>query len=316
MAKDEFDFYSKTSIKSYNLNESMRYQLQMLDQLDVFTRKHCENVANITCRLCEYLHCSKDFIVYCTTCAYLHDLGKLFIPASVLQFPGRLSEEQIKIMRTHTTLGYEMCMKDPKLRKYAAGTIYHHEGLDGSGYPKGLKKKDIPIEGQIIRVADEYDAIVSKRQYKSHIDISETLKILVGDALPLIGHKYGKINKKVLKALFKVVIDDVEFEIYQVEKYVESLKEDISRMQEVVGLKKHMDKTKSQKKKDYYLEGIKLLTKKGETAENCEEAIINYQDALKSKREALKKLHSEIGKIKALRFTLLFRRHQFPKKKS
>ncbi len=316
MAKDEFDFYSKTSIKSYNLNESMRYQLAMLDQLDVFTRTHCENVANITCRLCEYLHCSKDFTVYCTTCAYLHDLGKLFIPPSVLQFPGRLSEEQFKIMRTHTTLGYEMCMKDPKLRKYAAGTIYHHEGLDGSGYPKGLTKKDIPIEGQIIRVADEYDAIVSKRQYKSHIDISDTLKTLVDDALPLIGHKYGKINKTVLKALFKVVIDDVEFEIYQVERYVDSLKEDISRMQEVVGFKKHMDKTKSQKKKDYYLEGIKLLTKKGETAENCEEAIINYQDALKLKKEALKKLHSEIRKIKTLRFTLLFRKYQIPKKKN
>lgn len=304
MAKDEFDFYSKTSLKSYNLNESMRYQLAMLDQLDVFTRTHCENVANITCRLCEYLKCSTDFTVYCTTCAYLHDLGKLFIPPSVLQHPGKLSEEQFKIMRTHTTLGYEMCMKDPKLRKYSAGTIYHHEGLDGSGYPKGLKKKDIPIEGQIIRVADEYDAIVSKRQYKSHIDISDTLKILVEDAKPSKGFGYGKINKTVLKALFKVVIDDVEFEIYQVEKYIDALDEDISRLKEVINFKHHMDKAKSQKKKDFYAEGIKILTKKGETAENCESAIEDYRNSLKIKKQSLKKLHSEIRKIKMLKLTI------------
>lgn len=116
----DFDFYSKTSLKSYNLNETMRYQLTMLDQLDVFTRKHCENVANITCRLCEYLRCSTDFTVYCTICAYLHDLGKLFIPPSVLQKNGPLTDEEYKTMKTHTTLGYDMCMKDPKLRKYAA----------------------------------------------------------------------------------------------------------------------------------------------------------------------------------------------------
>ncbi len=75
-------------------------------------------------------------------------------------------------------------MKDLQLRPYAAGAIYHHEGLDGSGYPKGLTKKDIPIEGQIIRVADEYDAIVSKRQYKSHVDISDTLAMLIEDTTP------------------------------------------------------------------------------------------------------------------------------------
>ncbi len=55
-----------------------------------------------------------------------------------------------------------MCMDDLKLRPYAAGPLYHHEALNGSGYPNGLVKKDIPYEGQIIRVADEYDAIVSK----------------------------------------------------------------------------------------------------------------------------------------------------------
>ena len=83
--KNELDFYSQKNLKSYNLDEKMRYQLSMLDSLDPFTRQHSENVANITCRLCEYLHINVDFTVYCTICAYLHDIGKMFIPSSILQ---------------------------------------------------------------------------------------------------------------------------------------------------------------------------------------------------------------------------------------
>ena len=168
MKKELFDFYDRTSLKSYNLDKTMQDQLNALGSLDVFTRKHSENVAAITCRLCEYLHCSKGFTEYCTICAYLHDIGKIFIPAEILQKPAKLTDEEYEVIKTHTTIGYEMCMKDLKLRPYSAGPLYHHEALNGTGYPRGLSKKDIPYEGQIIRVADEYDAIVSKRQYKSH----------------------------------------------------------------------------------------------------------------------------------------------------
>ena len=141
MKHETFDFYDKTSLKSYNLNSSMRYQLNMLDSLDVFTRQHCENVASITCRLCEYLHCSKGFTEYCTICAYLHDVGKMFIPQKILQKPGKLTDEEYEVMKTHTTIGYNMCMKDLKLRPYAAGAKYHHEALNGTGYPNRSHKK-------------------------------------------------------------------------------------------------------------------------------------------------------------------------------
>ena len=133
--KHELNFYNKTSLKSYDLDKAMRYQLNMLDSLDVFTRKHSENVANITCRLCEYMHLSKNFTVYCTICAYLHDIGKMFIPPSILQKNGPLTDEEYEIMKTHTTIGYEMCFKDLKLRPYIAGPLYHHESLNGSRIP-------------------------------------------------------------------------------------------------------------------------------------------------------------------------------------
>ena len=85
----EFDFYDKTNLKSYNLNESMRYQLDMLDRLDVFTRKHCENVASLTCRLCEYLHCNKNFTD--------HKLHELAFKVSVNFYFVSLQEIMIKM---------------------------------------------------------------------------------------------------------------------------------------------------------------------------------------------------------------------------
>ena len=240
--KETFDFYNSTSIKSYNLDETIRYQLKMLDGLDAFTRRHSENVANITCRLCENLGLDKGFTIYCTTCAYIHDLGKMFIPPSVLQKPSKLTDEEYEIMKTHTSIGYKMCMNDLKLRPYAAGTLYHHEALDGTGYPHGVVGNKIPYEAQIIRVADEFEAITAKRQYKSHIGIVDALNILIEHARPtpikdstdlkkrFFNPHVGKIDPKILKQLFKVVIDDTEYEIVARTDYVDFLQKEIKRV--------------------------------------------------------------------------------------
>lgn len=312
--KEVFDFYDKTSLKSYNLDQSMRYQLNMLDNLDAFTRVHCENVASLTCRICEYLHCSKDFTEYCTICAYLHDIGKLFVPPEILQKPGKLTDEEYEIMKTHTTMGHKMCMKDLKLRPYAAGALYHHEALNGSGYPQGLTKKKIPYEGQIIRVADEYDAIVSKRQYKSHVGISDTLKILVenskpnkelakSSALSVLSEeaRLGKINPAILKVLFKVVIDDIEYEIYSTQTYINDIKADLKRLNLMMKYKKKMDKSKSKKTKNYYLEGIKMLFRSGETIEICEQVYADHKQALVTRQTVINNLYKEIKNIKKLK---------------
>ncbi len=291
----EFNFYDKTNLKSYNLNESMRYQLNMLDSLDVFTRKHCENVANLTCRLCEYLHCNKNFTEYCIICAYLHDIGKLFIPPEILQKPGKLTDEEYETMKTHTTLGYQVCMKDLKLRPYAAGAIYHHEALNGTGYPRGLTKKEIPYEGQIIRVADEYDAIVSKRQYKSHIGISDTLKILIENC------QAGKNNPLIVKKLFKVVIDDIEYEITCTQEYVDELHEEVKRFEQIEKYKEKMQKAKKEKDKNYYYEGMKMLFKNNETLDNYLSIYEEYKNAYESRKAIIDNLYQEIKIIKKLK---------------
>ena len=316
MFSETFDFYDRTSLKAYNLDESMRYQLNMLDRLDAFTRKHSENVANLTCRLCQKLHCQKGFIEYCTICAYLHDIGKLFIPPEILQKPGKLTEEEYEIMKKHTTLGYKMCMEDLKLRPYAAGPLYHHEALNGTGYPKGLTKKDIPYEGQIIRVADEYDAIVSKRQYKSHVGISDTLKILIEDSKPdptadfsksaALSEmkelsKLGKTNPVIVRQLFKIVIEDIEYEIFLTMSYIDELKAELKRLAQVEKYETSMNKAKSQRKKNYYLEGMKILLRGEETPENFHSFYDQYKNAYETRKKIIDNLYHEIKIIKKLR---------------
>lgn len=332
---EEFDFYDRTALKSYNLNKTMRYQLSILDSLDAFTRKHSENVANLTCRICEYLHLDKGFTIYCTTCAYLHDIGKTFIPPSVLQKQGALTDEEYEVMKRHTTIGSKMCMEDLQLRPYYAGALYHHEGLDGSGYPKGLIGDEIPYEAQIIRVADEFDAITSKRQYKTHIGTVDTLKILIENSRPIgplkkeIGTKrvykeqafekregensvidkikrteartkYGKIDKKILKALIKVIIDDTEAEIAARIDYVDFLKEEIKRIESAVKYYKKMAISKLPSSKDYYRAIAQSYLRPYENVDALPNILQELKDAFKSRQKNITDLFKEVKQIKRL----------------
>lgn len=313
MKNEKIDFYSSTNLKSYNLDSIMKYQLSMLDRLDVFTRRHSENVANLVCRICEYLHCKKVFTIHATICAYLHDIGKLFIPTEILNKPGQLTAEEYEIMKKHTTFGYEMCMKDLKLRPYSDGPLYHHEALNGTGYPSGLTKKDIPYVAQIIRVADEYDAIVTKRQYTTHVNISETLKELIKDARPVDylktvaldalkeNYKVGKINAKALKALFKVVIDDTLYEISCVMEYIDFLNDQIERLEKIEKYDMKRKKAKKEKEQDYYQEGMRMLFSQGETFDNYEQVLAEYREAVILRQDIKEKLQQEIKIIKKLR---------------
>ncbi len=313
MNNEKIDFYSSTNLKSYNLDDIMKYQLSMLDRLDVFTRRHSENVANLVCRICEYLHCKKYFTIHATICGYLHDIGKLFIPPEILNKPGSLTDEEYEVIKTHTTLGYEMCMKDLKLRPYAEGPLYHHEALNGTGYPQGLTKDDIPYVAQIIRVADEYDAIVTKRQYTTHINISETLRELIHDARPTDymktvaldslkqNYKVGKINSKALKALFKVVIDDTLYEISCVMDYIKYLKEQVKRLEEIQKYDIKSQKAKKDKEKEYYREGMQMLFQSGEDFDNYEQVLSEYRQAIITREDIKTKLYNEIDIIKKLK---------------
>lgn len=313
MKNYSFDFYNAANLKAYNLNDTMRYQLSILDRMDPITKKHSESVANLVCRICEYLGFNWQATIHSTMNAYLHDVGKLAIPPEIINKPGKLNEEEFAIMKSHTLKGHAICMKDINLRPYSDGALYHHEALNGTGYPNGVTKKDIPFVAQIIRVADEYDAITAKRQYKTHVDISETLKILIKETKPeenlklvALDHlntdrKLGKINPRILKILFKVVIDDIIYEIACVHEYMDYLKSEIKRLEAVEKYFIKMQNAKKEKDKNYFLEGIKFMLSQGETVENFHNVLNEYINAYKAKEEVVAKLNKEIKIIKKLK---------------
>lgn len=299
MKQYTFDFYNSTNLKAYNLNQTMRYQLAILDNMDYITKKHSENVANLVCRICEYKGYDIETTIFSTMNAYLHDVGKLSIPSEILNKPERLTDAEFEIMKTHTTKGYEICMKDPKLRPYAQAALYHHEALNGTGYPNGVTKKDIPYIAQIVRIADEYDALVSKRQYKTHVDISEALKIMLDESKRPNVFTTGKINPKILKILFKVVIDDIIYEIACVDDYIKYLKSEIKRLEKI---SKYFEKINNTKKnKQYYLETIGLMLSQDETIDNFQTILQEYKNTLSAKEENIKKLNDEIKIIQKLK---------------
>ena len=313
MNSEKFDFYDSTSLKIYNLDQNMKYQLSVLDNLDPITKRHSENVGNLCCRICQYLRLNKKFTIHATICGFLHDIGKMFISKEILEKPTSLTDEEYEIMKTHTTLGYEMCMKDIQLRPYAEGPLYHHEALNGSGYPQGLTKKDIPFVARIIRVADEYDALVTKRHYTTHVHISDTLRDLIKDAKPsdytktiALGQlsensQEGKISPKILKCLFKVVIDDTLYEISSVMDYVDYLKDNIKRLKLIDSYNKKAESTDKEKKKLYYKEGMQLLFQNGENETNYSTILSEYETALKVRQERITALYNEIKIIKKLK---------------
>ena len=310
---EQFDFYDSSSLKIYNLNQKVKYQMQILDRLDGVTKRHCEDVGNLCGRICQYLRLNKKFTVYCITCGYLHDIGKSLIPREIIDKPTKLTDEEFEIMKTHTTLGHKLCMEDVELRPYADGPYYHHEALNGTGYPQGLKAKDIPFVARIIRVADEYDALVHKRQYTTHVNISETLKKLAedanpGDYVPTIAlsqlsenSRLGKISPRILQALFRVVIDDILYEISSLIDYLQYLKDNIKRLEQISRYAKKMEKAHFKRNKEYYKQGVELLLKPGETFENIPQVLEDYKNALNTRQTRIKALYNEIKIIKGLK---------------
>ncbi len=134
--------------------------------------------------------------------AVMHDLGKIAIPDSILNKPGRLTPEEFEIMKTHSAQGASLLENIPQLRdngayKYAYDIArHHHERWDGRGYPDGLKGDEITIWAQIVSLADVYDALTSKRVYKDAYSPSEALDMIVGG-------QCGVFNPKMLDYFIK-----------------------------------------------------------------------------------------------------------------
>lgn len=140
---------------------------------DPETGSHILRMAHYSAIIANQLGLSRTLIEHILLAAPMHDVGKLGTPDHILLKPGRLSPEELEIMRQHAAIGHEILKNSssPVLQLAAEIALSHHEKFDGTGYPLNLEGDDIPMSGRIVAVADVFDALTSERPYKPAWDI-------------------------------------------------------------------------------------------------------------------------------------------------
>ncbi len=149
---------------------------------EVGTGEHILRVNRYAGALAANMGLSPDFVEVISYSAQMHDVGKIRVPNEILLKPGVLDEDELRIMRLHPVYGEKILGDSPRLQIAREIALAHHENWDGSGYPQGLRGEDIPLSGRIVKLADVYDALRSRRSYKSPFSHEEVLSVFrVGD---------------------------------------------------------------------------------------------------------------------------------------
>jgi cyclic di-GMP phosphodiesterase len=138
-----------------------------IEARDPYTEGHCERLARYATALGDHLHLSAEELAALHRGGYLHDVGKIGIPDAVLQKPAPLTKAEFEVMKQHTIIGERLCGSLRSLRLVRPIVRHHHERLDGSGYPDGLRGDQVPVLAQIVAIADVYDAITTTRPYRA-----------------------------------------------------------------------------------------------------------------------------------------------------
>ncbi|MGN0654782.1 MAG: HD-GYP domain-containing protein [Oscillospiraceae bacterium] len=189
-------------------NEAFEAIAKAVDVNDPYTAGHSRRVAEYSRRIAEYLGYSEKELeeIYCA--GLIHDVGKIGIDNRIINKQGKLSDEEYNEIKKHPVMGYEI-LKNISIRgKFAYGAKWHHERMDGKGYPDGLKGSDIPEIARIIAVADAYDAMTSKRAYRDTMPQEKVREQIVEG-------KGSQFDEKIATIMITMIDNDVNYTMKQ-----------------------------------------------------------------------------------------------------
>jgi PAS domain S-box-containing protein/putative nucleotidyltransferase with HDIG domain len=196
---------SEKLARSYNrLKNTLDATIEMIGGIvetrDFYTAGHQKRVAKLSVKIAEEMKLSGERIEALRMAAAIHDLGKISTPAEILSKPGRISEAEFSIIKEHPRIGYNIIKMIDFPIPIAEIILQHHERINGSGYPDGLKGKDILLEAKVLAVADSVEAMISHRPYRPAMGLDKTIEELKKNKGKLYDRKVVDVCIKILKS--------------------------------------------------------------------------------------------------------------------
>ncbi len=179
--RKEMEIQLKESLAKYEktIRGTIQAMSAVVEKKDPYTSGHQAHVEKIAVRIAEKMQLSEKFIEGLSMSAMIHDIGKIAIPAEILSNPKRLTNVEFQLIQTHSQIGYEILKNIDAPWPIARIIFQHHERVDGTGYPSGIKKEEILFEARIISVADSLDAMGSHRPYRPSLGRDYAIKEVV-----------------------------------------------------------------------------------------------------------------------------------------
>ena len=161
--------------KNNNILESLR----SVGVVDDYTFKHSIHVSIFSAFIAKWLGLSEEDIELAALSGLLHDIGKCRLPQTIINKKGKVNQQEFDIIKDHTTYGYSILKNNADVdAKVLSGVLFHHERIDGSGYPRGIRGTEIPLFARIVGVADVFDAITSDRPYSKKVSTFKAFTII------------------------------------------------------------------------------------------------------------------------------------------
>jgi putative two-component system response regulator len=170
-----------------------------IEARDPTTNGHCERLAAHAVRLGRAIGVPAEDLDALHRGGYLHDVGKVGVPDSVLLKPGPLTPDEFELMKRHTEIGDALCAPLQSLRTVRPIVRSHHERLDGSGYPDGLRGDEVPLLSQIVGIVDVYDALTSQRPYRAALEPQTAVDHLIREV------EEGRFSKQYVEAFLDAI---------------------------------------------------------------------------------------------------------------